>query len=264
MEILNGMYHLFKNGDINLVTVFLTDDDNFPQLDIQGDAVILNYKKLSVLYFTSECEECARRIYGCLSYLKPQNAYKGSMPQMTYLLIALNIAYYIVSAVLSKNILNIDINVLVYLGAKYNAGIMRGEYYRLITCAFLHGGLLHIALNMYALFIIGPLVEKIYGRLKYIIIYFVSAILSSLLSFILSPSVSIGASGAIFGLLGACLVFAFKNKNKIGRGFLANIVSVIFINIVLGLSVQNVDNFGHIGGLLGGIACSSILYSSKK
>lgn len=263
MEILNEMYHLFKTGNINLVMVLFTDNDNFPQLNVQGDAVILNYEKLNILYFTNDCEECARRIYECLAYLKPQNKHERSIPKVTYLLISLNVIYYIISAFLSKYF-DIDINVLIQLGAKYNEGIMRGEYYRLIACTFLHGGLLHIVLNMYALFIIGPLVEKIYGSLKYLVIYLISGMFSSILSFILSPNVSIGASGAIFGLLGACLIFAFKNKNRIGKAFLADIVSVIFINIILGLSVQNIDNFGHIGGLLGGMACSSILYKDKK
>lgn len=264
IKILNTLCHLFETADIKLVTVLLTNDDNFAQFDIQGDIIILNYEKLHILYFTNECEECAQKIYGCLNCFKARNPNKGNIPQITYLLIFLNVVYYIISAVLSKNFLNIDINVLVYLGAKYNQGIIRGEYYRLLTCTFLHGGLLHIALNMYALFIIGPLVEKIYGRLKYIVIYLVAGIMSSILSFILSPDISIGASGAIFGLLGACLIFALKNKSKINKGFLANIVSVIFINLILGLSVQNIDNFGHIGGLLGGMACSSILYNDKK
>lgn len=118
---------------------------------------------------------------------------------------------------------------------------------------FLHGGIVHVAVNMYSLYAIGPMVERVYGKAKYIAIYFISGILASIFSYAFSTSVSIGASGAIFGLLGAVLIFAFKSKGKTGSGFIKSILSVIFINIFIGATLPNIDNFAHMGGLLGGM-----------
>lgn len=179
--------------------------------------------------------------------------------KITYGLIGLNIIFYLISAYFSGNLLEIDIRVLVFLGAKVNALIDMGEYYRLITCMFLHGNVVHLILNMYALYCIGPITEEIYGKRKYIIIYFVSGIISSLFSYSFSEGISIGASGAIFGVLGAAFYFALKMRRTIGRDFLRSIGSALLINIVIGLSVSNVDNFGHFGGVVGGIIISVVL-----
>ncbi|MBU5592895.1 rhomboid family intramembrane serine protease [Clostridium sp. MSJ-4] len=182
----------------------------------------------------------------------------------TYALIIINILIFILSVYLSRSIVDIDIRVLLFLGAKNNILIRQGQYYRLLTAMFLHGGLLHVVLNMYALKATGEVVESFYGRGKFIIIYFFSGITSSLASYMFSKSTSVGASGAIFGLLGACLIFAFKMKDKIGKGFLKNIISVIAVNVFIGISISNIDNFGHIGGLIGGIIISWILFKEKS
>ena len=179
-------------------------------------------------------------------------------PWITRGIIAINIIMYIVTAYLSYvyangSIFNSDTRVLILLGAKVNELIAKGQYFRLVSCMFLHGGIVHVGVNMYSLYAIGPMVEKVYGKAKYIAIYFVSGICASILSYICSTSVSIGASGAIFGLLGAVLVFAIKSKGKAGSGFIRSILSVIFINIFIGVALPNIDNFGHIGGLIGGM-----------
>ncbi|RXI40836.1 rhomboid family intramembrane serine protease [Clostridium tetani] len=178
---------------------------------------------------------------------------------ITFILISMNIIMYFITALLSGNIIDSNINVLIFLGAKVNPLIDRGQYYRLLTCIFLHGGLIHLGLNIYALSALGPLVEKIYGKFKYLAIYFLSGICSSLLSYFMSSSISIGASGAIFGLLGACLVISLKYKDRVGKVFVNNIISVIFVNLIIGFSVSNVDNFGHIGGLIGGVLISTLI-----
>ncbi|MGH4139546.1 rhomboid family intramembrane serine protease [Clostridium sp.] len=179
-------------------------------------------------------------------------------PWITIGIISINVIMYIITAYLSLvyakgSILNSDINVLILLGAKVNELIQNGQYYRLISCMFLHGGLVHLAVNMYSLYAIGPMVEKVYGKVKYIAIYFISGIIASVFSYIFSTSVSIGASGAIFGLLGAVLIFAVKSKGKTGSGFIKSILSVIFINIFIGATLPNIDNFAHMGGLMGGM-----------
>ena len=179
-------------------------------------------------------------------------------------IIAINVIMYVVTAYLSYvyakgSIFNSDTNVLILLGAKVNELIAQGQYYRLISCMFLHGGIVHLGVNMYSLYAIGPMVEKVYGKAKYIAIYFIAGICSSIFSYIFSTSVSIGASGAIFGLLGAVLVFAIKSKGKTGNAFIRSILSVIFINIFIGMTLPNIDNFAHVGGLLGGMLISFLV-----
>ena len=227
--------------------------------------LILDFKNNEIVYYYGIEDSALNEFQYCVNYLKssqPQDNKKFNAV-VTYSLIGINIAAYILTAILSKNIYTSDINVLIFLGAKVNSLILNGEYYRLITCMFLHGGIIHLGLNMYALYAIGPLIEKIFGRKKYLAIYFISGILSSLLSFIMSTSVSIGASGAIFGLLGASLVFSVKMKNKIGKDFMVNIITVIGINLFIGFSMPNVDNYGHLGGLIGGIISSLVFFIKK-
>lgn len=188
----------------------------------------------------------------------------NEVPFITIGIIAINVILYIVTAYLSYtyakgSVFDSDTRVLVLLGAKVNELITQGQYFRLVSCMFLHGGIVHLGVNMYSLYAIGPMVEKVYGRVKYLVIYFVAGICSSMLSYIYSPSISIGASGAIFGLLGAVLVFAIKSKGKTGSSFIKSILSVIFVNIFIGMTLPNIDNFGHVGGLLGGMIIAFLL-----
>lgn len=181
---------------------------------------------------------------------------------ITIALISVNVIMYIITAILSGDIIDSDIRVLIFLGAKVNELISSGEYYRLITAMFLHGGLMHLLLNMYALNALGPFIEKVYGSAKYVIIYFVAGIVSSIFSYMFSEGVSIGASGAIFGLFGSVLIFSLKMKDRVGNGMLKNIVSVIGINIFIGISMPNIDNLAHLGGLIGGIFIS-LMFKNK-
>lgn len=181
---------------------------------------------------------------------------------ITIALISVNVIMYIITAILSGDIIDSDIRALIFLGAKVNELISSGEYYRLITAMFLHGGMMHLLLNMYALNALGPFVEKVYGSTKYVIIYFVAGIVSSIFSYMFSEGVSIGASGAIFGLFGAVLIFSLKMKDRVGKGMLKNIISVIGINIFIGISIPNIDNLAHLGGLIGGILIS-LMFKNK-
>lgn len=183
---------------------------------------------------------------------------------VTMSIIAINIILYIITAILSKNILDINAYVLLYMGGNYGALVSHGQVWRLLTCAFLHGGIVHIFCNMYALYALGPQVEILFGRVKYIIIYFFSAIGGSLLSYIFSPSsLSIGASGAIFGLFGAMVVFVLKYKDRIPKKVLNNLFGVIILNLLIGFNLQGIDNFAHIGGLLVG-ALVAFLFLMQK
>lgn len=184
---------------------------------------------------------------------------------VTSLIILINVLVFLITAIFSRSILDIDPRVLLMFGAKEGYLINNGEVYRLLTAAFLHGGLIHLAVNMYSLYAVGCIVEKIYGYKKYIGIYLFSAITSSYLSYKLDPlTISVGASGAIFGVLGAVLVFAIKEKDRLNKGFMGNIVSVIILNLFIGMTNSNIDNFGHIGGFIGGVIISLLLYKKDK
>ena len=183
---------------------------------------------------------------------------------VTMSIIAINIILYIITAIMSKNIFDINAYVLLYMGGNYGALVSHGQVWRLLTCAFLHGSLIHILCNMYALYALGPQVEILFGRVKYIIIYLLSAIGGSLLSYKFSPSsLSIGASGAIFGLFGAMVVFVLKYKDRIPKRVLNNLFGVIILNLLIGFNLQGIDNFAHIGGLLVG-ALVAFLFLMQK
>ena len=130
------------------------------------------------------------------------------------------------------------------------------DYYRIITGGFLHGNLIHLISNCYALFIIGKQVESFYGKKKFLIIYFLSLIMGSLLSMALSENASVGASGAIFGLMGSLLYFGYYYRVYIGSTWKDNILPVVALNLILGFVIPGIDYLGHIGGLIGGILAS--------
>lgn len=138
------------------------------------------------------------------------------------------------------------------LGANLKVLVKSGQVYRLITYAFLHGGLVHLITNMYSLYIIGSQIENNYGKLKFIFIYLVSALTGGLLSALFNNNISIGASGAIFGLLGALVYFGFHFRLYLSDALKTRIIPVILINLLIGFMVTGIDNACHIGGLIGG------------
>ncbi len=146
-------------------------------------------------------------------------------------------------------------DVLAAWGDKNNTAIIAGQLWRFITPLFLHANILHIGFNMYALYVIGRNVELEYGHLRYLALYFLAGFSGNVLSFIFTPNPSLGASTAIFGLLGAEGIFIYQNRKFFGRRarpILTNIVIIAAVNFVLGLS-PGIDNWGHLGGLLGGL-----------
>lgn len=146
-------------------------------------------------------------------------------------------------------------NLLLNLGAKRTDLILAGQVWRLITPIFLHIGLLHLAFNSYATYVIGPQIECFFGPYRFLSIYMLSGIYGVLMSFALSPAPSAGASGAIFGLIGTQAVFFYRYRNAFGergRRQLYTTLMVIAFNIVLTFSATRIDVWGHIGGLVAG------------
>lgn len=174
---------------------------------------------------------------------------------MTYVLVGVTVFFFALQY-LVQSVTGVDL--LFVYGGKINAAIIEGQVWRLITPALLHSSILHVALNMYALYIIGRRLEVFYGPWKLLLLYTLSAFAGNVLSFVLTPSPSLGASTAIFGLFAAEGVFIYQNRKLFGqirtRQMISNLVVVLMINLVYGfMGSRNIDNMGHIGGLLGGI-----------
>ncbi len=170
-----------------------------------------------------------------------------SRPIVTYILIAITAGIYLLQL--------IGMDFLVALGVKYNPAIIAGEYWRLITPVFLHGSFLHAAVNLYALAIIGTGIERMYGPYRFLALYFITAFSGNVFSFVFSPNPSLGASTAIFGLLGAQIVLVLQNRKLFGsryRSILINSLGIAALNLFIGLT-PGIDNFGHLGGLAGGV-----------
>jgi rhomboid protease GluP len=169
----------------------------------------------------------------------------------TYGLIALTLLVF-AGQWLSTQLVGFDL--VLSLGAKVNQAIAAGQIWRLVTPLFVHAGLLHIAVNMYSLYAIGPAVERFFGSQRMLVIYLLSGIVGVDFSLGLSPNPSVGASGAIFGLLGALATLLFMHRHIFGRmGTMQfrQLVLVALLNLALGLS-PGIDNWGHVGGLIGG------------
>ena len=156
-----------------------------------------------------------------------------------------------------------DNRVLVQFGSMYSDLVRQGEWWRLMTCTFLHVGFIHIAFNMYVLFQIGPAIERIYGAPKFLLLYLATGWTSSLMSLVWSGGNSVGASGAIFGLAGAFLAISLRRRSYWDT-FGSQMLMFIGINIAIGFSgaFGNIDNFGHLGGLIGGFILGNIMPNS--
>ena len=174
-------------------------------------------------------------------------------PLVTYSLMAVAILMYLMQ-ILTRSFFGQDLPAA--LGVKANSLIVAGQYWRLFTPMLLHGSLIHLGFNMYALYILGRRLERYFGHGRFFSLYLISGFAGNILSFYLTPAPSLGSSTAIFGLLGAEGVFIYQHKNLFGERFrlaLRQIIQVAVINLIIGLS-PGIDNWGHIGGLLGGIA----------
>ena len=198
--------------------------------------------------------------------IKAEEVFKVKKPIITYALILINVIVFL-SMYLFGNGSN-DTLTLVLFGAN-NRELVLGynQYFRLITSAFLHIGITHLVFNMYALYVIGSQIENFFGKAKYILIYLGSAIFASILSICFSNSLSAGASGAIFGLLGAMLYFGYHYRLYLGNTIKSQILPIILINLLFGFLMNGIDNAAHIGGLIGGILLSMICgvkYKSSK
>lgn len=183
---------------------------------------------------------------------KAERLFTFKKPVVTDVLILLCILIFAAMYIFGNG--STDSYTLIKFGANIDTYTKAGDYYRLITCMFLHIGLFHLICNMYSLYIIGNSVENFFGKWKYLIIYFISGISGSILSLAFSHNTILaGASGAIFGLLGALLYFGYYYRAYLGSAGKNAIIQVILINLLIGFMVPGISNAAHIGGLVGGI-----------
>jgi rhomboid protease GluP len=192
---------------------------------------------------------------------KEKAIFENGKPFFTYILLVIQITIYLLMEWSGGSE---NTSTLIKFGAKFNPFIIEGEWWRLITPVFLHIGFLHLLMNSFALYYLGPLVERIFGNLRFIMIYLFAGFAGALASFAFSPSLSAGASGAIFGCFGALLYFGVIYPKLFFRTMGMNILVVIGINLAFGFTVSGIDNAGHIGGLIGGFLASGVLHFPKR
>ncbi len=196
---------------------------------------------------------------------KAEDIFQKRKPIMTYILIGINTILFVLMYILGNG--SDDAITLLKFGASVPNLIREGEYYRLLTSAFLHIGFLHFLFNNYALYVIGSQLESFFGKTKYLIIYLGSAIFGNLMSLLFTNSISAGASGAIFGLLGALLYFGYHYRVYLGTVVKSQIIPLIIINLGIGFAMSGVNNAAHIGGLIGGCLLAmtvGVKYKSTK
>ncbi len=184
-------------------------------------------------------------------------------PTATYSLILICILIFILMYILGNG--SEDTYTLLKFGANLDVLTKNGQYYRLFTSMFLHIGIIHLLCNMYSLYIIGREVEIVFTKKKYLIIYLLSGIAGSILSLAFNHNtVCAGASGAIFGLLGALLYFGYYYRAYLGASVTRSILPVVIINLIIGFASTGIDNAAHIGGLVGGILITMAVGVSDK
>ena len=182
-----------------------------------------------------------------------EKTFKKKRIVVTYALIVLNIIIYFLSM---SGI--IDVNLFAMNGALVSDN---HEWWRIITSMFFHGSIIHLFCNMYSLYVIGVELETVIGKWKFMAVYLISGIVSSLLSGVINGELiySIGASGAIFGLMASLLYFGNHYRLYLSNIMTHQLVPIILINLAIGFSLPYIDNWAHIGGLVGGLFSSMIV-----
>ncbi|MFD6211077.1 MULTISPECIES: rhomboid family intramembrane serine protease [unclassified Peribacillus] len=187
-----------------------------------------------------------------------QNANK---PIFTYIFMAIQIAVFVL---MEFNGGSTNSKTLIEFGAKFSPYIIEGEWWRFFTPMIVHIGFVHLLMNTFSLYLIGAEVERIYGNARFLFIYIFAGFAGTLGSFILTPNLSAGASGAIFGCFGALLYFGIVYPKLFMRSMGSSVIVLIIINLIYGFSVSGIDNAGHIGGLIGGFLAAGVVHLPKS
>ncbi len=196
---------------------------------------------------------------------RPGEVLGGLIPQarfVTVMILTINVGLYAATALFSMRsgyagFMDIDPRTLYQFGAKYPEAIFLGQWWRLITAGFLHGGLFHILMNSWVLFDLGAQVEEIYGARRLIVMYFLSTVAGFLASTFWSAGLSIGASAGVFGLIGAMIALGVRHETVLGPAIKALYIRWAIYGLLMGLlPFFRADNAAHLGGLAAGFACA--------
>ncbi|WNR44128.1 rhomboid family intramembrane serine protease [Paenibacillus roseipurpureus] len=180
---------------------------------------------------------------------------------LTLLLAAINVLIWLAMTAMGGSS---NPQTLIAFGAKFNPLIDQGEYWRLFTPIFLHVGGLHLWFNSVSLLAIGGKLERVLGSVPFIVIYLGAGIFGNVSSYMFSPSISAGASGAIFGLMGALLYLTWKEPDTWGETMGFSIWTGLIMNIILGFAIPAIDNYAHFGGLISGFIIAFLLFGGKS
>jgi len=186
----------------------------------------------------------------------------GGMPA-TMVLIGLNVIFFLAEIATGTGGLSSDSGSLINDLGLQGVAVNNGEYYRIVTSGFMHAGLLHIGFNMFALYFLGQILEPTVGTPRFIVIYLTCLLAGSFGALLLSGNseVTVGASGAIFGLFGATFVIAgWRGASEVARG----IGMVLVINLVLTFAVGGISIGGHLGGLVAGLICGGLIGAGER
>lgn len=249
----------FENDNIKFVDAKDIEDlnryrfviDNFP--DITKDT---NFKENGLELFLKITDDINKKNEE--EAKMNEDVFSMKKPVITYALVAINVLLYLLS-VMFPNILP-----AFALNRYY---VKNGQLYRLITAIFLHANIFHIVCNCYSLYVIGIQLESFLGKWKYLFVYLLSGLAGSMLSLFFNSGFSVGASGAIFGMLGSLLYFGYHYRVYLDSVIKSQIIPLIIINLLIGFSFSGIDNFAHIGGLIGGVFSTmavGIKYKSTK
>jgi rhomboid protease GluP len=211
------------------------------------------------------CPECERRARQPQPEVLPPDAppqptqprIQLPAPIVTRILIGINVAVFVAMVLTTRQFFNFDTATALHWGADFAPATTSGEWWRMLTSMFLHGGILHLAVNMWALRNLGYTAELFYGRRNFAIIYLMSGFAGSSATLIWRPdTVSVGASGAIFGVAGALAAMVYFKKLPVDRALLkrdiGSIGAVIIYNLLIGAALPIINNAAHVGGLVGG------------
>ncbi len=183
---------------------------------------------------------------------------------LTQIIFGANVAVFLAMALAGKSVVDFSGETLVHFGANYGPYTLSGEWWRLFTYMFLHGGIMHIAFNMWCLWDLGALCESLYGRWTFLTIYLITGVAGGLASVAWHPGVlSVGASGAIFGLAGALIASFYLGEFSLPsfaiKGTLRSLVFFAGFNLLFGSLFPGIDNGAHIGGLVSGLALGALI-----
>jgi membrane associated rhomboid family serine protease len=206
------------------------------------------------------CPECANQRTRVVQGVGEESGF-GAAPA-TFVLIALNVAAYLVAVAAGSGGLNSPGGSIALDFGLYGPFVAEGEVYRLVTCGFLHAGLIHIGFNMFLLFMLGRMLEPALGTPRFLLLYFVSLLGGSLGALLLDPdALTVGASGAVFGLFGAGFLLA---RERGLESLASQLGLLILINLAISFGNTNISLGGHLGGLAAGVLCAAIVIAGER